>query len=159
MLLLQLAYALFVEATVCPACLVYPFSPRPVVGKLGTSPTTRRIEAEASSAALCRTRQIVLGDSAAALAEMGMGLGPCPAGDRCSLAQGRIQVVLDMALAASEPRWKKMRQQRIARTYLPYGCRESDLGCAANSWRTEDARLRYLGENRAALDAEGSTQS
>jgi len=63
-----------------------------------------------------RTEQIVLGDIAAPLAGMETSVDSCPARDRCSLASGRIQVVLDVALAASQPCGKKMRQPRITRT-------------------------------------------
>jgi hypothetical protein len=55
-----------------------------------------------------------LGDAAVALARMEAGIDPCSAGDRRSLASGGVQVVLDLALAASNPCWKKMRQQAIA---------------------------------------------
>jgi hypothetical protein len=61
-----------------------------------------------------------------------------PAGDRCAMAPGRLQAVLDLALAASSSRGQEVRQQRATRTYLPHGRRESNLGCAAHSWRTND---------------------
>jgi hypothetical protein len=41
---------------------------------------------------------------------------------------------LDLALEASIPSRKKMREQGIARTHLSHGYRELDLGCAAHSW-------------------------
>ena len=46
-------------------------------------------------------------------------------------------------------------KQGVASTYLSHGGREPDLGRATHSWRAEDARLRHLGEDRTALDAEG----
>ena len=57
-------------------------------------------------------RQAVLGDLAAAVAGMEARVDPRPARDSRSLAQGRVQAVLDMALAASGSRGKKMRQTR-----------------------------------------------
>ena len=45
---------------------------------------------------------------------MEAGVDPRPAGDRRALAQGGIQAVLDVAFTVSEPRGKKMRQQRTA---------------------------------------------
>jgi hypothetical protein len=82
-----------------------------------------------------------------------------PTGDRRSLASGGIQTVLDVALVTSEPGGKKMRQQRIARPYLPHGRRESNLGCAAYSRRAEDAWLRDFGAIGAALDTKSASQS
>jgi len=54
---------------------------------------------------------------------------------------------------------EKVCKQRIVRTHLPHGGREPDLGRAAYSWRTEKARLRHIGANGVALDAEGSEES
>jgi len=158
-ILLQLAHAPFAEASVRSGTSILLLSPRPTVRESGSSATTRRFETKAPSAEVCYSRQIVLGNLAAALAGMETSVDSCPARDRCSLASGRIQVVLDLALAASKPRGKKMRPQRIARTHLPHGCREPDLGRAANSRGIEDAGLRYFGANGVALDeksAEGS---
>ena len=122
-----------------PTFSLYQFPQRPAVGEPGSSATALRFETEVPSAALCCSRQIVLDDLAAAMAGMEAGAGPRAAGDRRSLASGRIQIVLDVALAASDPRGKKMRYQGIARVDLSHGRRESDLGCAAPSWRTENA--------------------
>ena len=44
---------------------------------------------------------------------MEAGIDPAPAGDCRSLASGGIQVVLDLALAASDTRGKKMHQQGV----------------------------------------------
>jgi hypothetical protein len=120
-LLLQQAHAPFVEALVRSDRSVLSFSPRPSLGKLGSSATARVLKQKASSAAICRSRQILLGDLAADLAGMEAGIDPRPTGYRRSLASGGVQVVLDVALAASEVRGKKMRQQGIARTHLPHG--------------------------------------
>jgi hypothetical protein len=59
-----------------------------------------------------------------ALAGMEAGVDPCPTGDRCRLASRRIQVVLEVALAASRSCGEKVCKQRIARTHLPHGSRE-----------------------------------
>jgi hypothetical protein len=100
-----------------------------------------------------------LGSVAAALAKMERGVDPRPAGDCCSLALGRIQAVLDLAFAASDPRRKKMHYQGIARVDHSHGCRESYLGCATDSRRIEDAWLRYFGTICAALDEESAQES
>jgi hypothetical protein len=121
-ILLQMAHAPFAEATVRSGTSILLLSPRSIVGKLGSPAAARRLETEASSPAICRTEQIVLGDIAAPLAGMETSVDSCPARDRCSLASGRIQVVLDVALAASQPCGKKMRQPRITRTDFPHGC-------------------------------------
>jgi hypothetical protein len=133
-ILLQMAYAPFAEALFRPARSVCPFPPQPAFGELGSSTTARSLEKETPSAAICCTGQIVLGDISAALAGMEASIDPRPDGDRHSLASSRIQVVLDVALAASEPLGKKMRQQEIARTDLPHGRPEPDLGYATHSW-------------------------
>src|ERR1017187_9414906 len=72
------------------------------------------------------------------------------------LARHRLHTVLDMALAASPRCGQKMCEQGNAPTYLSHGRRKPDLGCAAHSWRADDARLRYLGEDSASLDAEST---
>jgi hypothetical protein len=48
------------------------------------------------------------------LARMEARIGSRPAGDGCSLASRRFQVVLDVAVASSPPNRKKMREQGIA---------------------------------------------
>ena len=83
---------------------------------------------------------------------MEAGIDSRPTGNRCLLAWSGIQALLDLGLAASEACRKEMCQQGIARTHFPYGLRELDLGCAADSWRIEDARFRYLGTICAAMD-------
>ena len=80
-------------------------------------------------------------------------------GDRRALAPRRLQALLDMALAAPSSRGQKVRQQRGARTHLPHGRRESNLGLTAHSWRIENAGPRYFRANRTALDAKSSQKS
>src|ERR1017187_4891835 len=82
-----------------------------------------------------------------------------PARDCDSLAPGRVQVILDVALEASGPRGKKVRQQGIARTDLSHGRGESHLGRAAHSRGVENVRIRHFGANRTALDAESAEES
>src|ERR1039457_3010646 len=79
--------------------------------------------------------------------------------DGSSLASRRIQAVLEVDLAAPHLCRQKMCEQGTARTHLPHGDREQNLGCTAHPRRTEDARFRHLGANRAALDEEGSQES
>src|ERR1017187_10512238 len=59
-----------------------------------------------------------------------------------------------MALTKSKTFGKKMREQGSARTDLPNGPREQDLGSTAHTWQAENARLRRFRAQRAALDAE-----
>jgi len=65
------------------------------------------------------------------------------------MAPSWFQTILDVALAASGSGRKKVRQQGIARTHLPHGCRELNLGCAPYPWQIEYAWLRYFGEDCA----------
>ena len=90
---------------------------------------------------------------------MEAGLDFCPAEYGCAMAQSWIQSVLDLAIAASKSVWQEVREQGIARTDLSHGRGESDMGRAADSWRIEDARFRYLGKICAAMDAEGTKES
>jgi hypothetical protein len=57
----------------------------------------------------------------AALVWMEMCVGSRAAGDGCPLASDRIQVVLEVALAASHWCRQEMREQGTARTHLPHG--------------------------------------
>jgi hypothetical protein len=66
-----------------------------------------------------------------------------------------IGITLDSSCIASGSRGialvrEEVCNQRIARTHLPHGSPEPDLG-AAYSWRTESARLRHIGANGVAL--------
>ena len=101
---------------------------------------------------------MVLGDAAAVLVWVETCTGPRAARDRCLLASGWVQAVLDVALTASDPHGKKMREQGIAQTDLPHGRGEPNLGRAAHSWRAEHARLHSFRADRVALD-EGSTEA
>src|ERR1035437_2580778 len=98
--LLQVAHAAYAEAPARPVRSLCQFSPQPALGKPGAPAATGRLEAEAPATAICHSRQTVLGDSAAALAGMEAGVAPRATGDSGSLAPGRLQVVLDVALAA-----------------------------------------------------------
>jgi putative transposase len=53
------------------------------------------------------------------------------AGDSRSLASGWIQDVLELALAAQNSCRSKMRQEGIARSHLPHGGRQPNVGSAA----------------------------
>jgi len=52
-----------------------------------------------------------------------------------------------------------MREPGIARAHLQDGHRKPDLGRTAHSWRAEDAWLRYIRANRAALDEKSAQES
>ena len=76
--------------------------------------------------------KLFLGDLVSALAAMEAGIDPRPAGDRCSLASGGVQVALNVVLVAFDLCGKKIRQQGIAQSYLSHGRRKSNLGRAAH---------------------------
>jgi hypothetical protein len=84
---------------------------------------------------------------------------PRPARDCCSLAQCRVQAVLDVALAPSGSGGQKMRQQGIARADLSHGSGKLHMGRTAHPRRTENAWLRSFRANRVALDAESAEES
>jgi len=60
---------------------------------------------------------------------------------------------MEATISTPEPSGKKVCQHGIARIDISYGRREPDLGCTAHSWRIENGWIRYLGANRAAMDA------
>src|SRR5207253_307691 len=62
--------------------------------------------------------------------------------NRLELASSGVSFVLGMALQSQTSRRTEACQQRGSRPDLPYGCRESDLGSAAHSWRTTEAGFR-----------------
>ena len=64
---------------------------------------------------------------------------------RCSKCRSTEDA--DVDFSTPNPSGKKECQHGIAGDHLPHGIREQDMGCAAHSWRIEDARLRYLREN------------
>ncbi len=66
--------------------------------------------------------------------------------NRLELASSGVSFVLGMALQSQTSRRTEACQQRGSRPDLPYGCRESDLGSAAHSWRTTEAGFRSLGK-------------
>ena len=76
---------------------------------------------------------VVLGDLAPAVAGMESGIDPRPAGDRRPLASGGVQALLDVAIEASDPCGKKVREKRTAPTDLPHGRQQPQLGRAADS--------------------------
>lgn len=74
--------------------------------------------------------------------------------DRRPLAPRRIQVLLGVALPETAEARQAADSKRSAGPDLPHGVREPHLGGAEDSWRTQNARIRYLGTDRPALDAE-----
>src|SRR5580700_336984 len=146
------------EAAACSGDPSLFFSPRSPLGEFSSPAAACCLETETFPSSPCRHRQAFLGHIAAVLVRVETGIDSRPAGDRCAMAPGRLRAVLDLALAASSSRGQEVRQQRATRTYLPHGRRESNLGCAAHSWRTKDAWLRHFGTDRVALDAESATE-
>src|ERR1035438_9748434 len=96
-------------------------TPRSFIGKPGAAAAAQSLGAKASKTAICHFWQVVLGNLATALAKMETGADPRPTGDGHSLAPCWLQVVLDVAFAASSERWKKMCQQGTSRPHLPHG--------------------------------------
>jgi hypothetical protein len=72
--------------------------------------------------------------------------------NRRALASSRFSFVLDMDVKIPTRSRAEGCQQRDSRLDLPYGCRESDLGSAAHSWRTAQAGFRCLGKECLAMD-------
>ena len=66
---------------------------------------------------------------------------------------------LDVGFTQEKEARQTANSKRSAGSNLSYGGREPDVGSATDSWRVEDARLRGLRANRAALDAEGPAES
>src|SRR5580704_3731261 len=99
------------EAAACSGDHVLPFSPRSPLGEFGSPATTCCLETEAFSSSACCSRQTFLGDIAAVLVPVAGDIDSRSAGDRCAMAPGRLQAVLDLALAASHSR----RQEEIGR--------------------------------------------
>src|SRR2546429_8767207 len=69
--------------------------------------------------------------------------------NRLELASSGVSFVLGMALQSQTSRRTEACQQRGSRPDLPYGCRESDLGSAAHSWRTRSEERRVGKECRS----------
>ena len=68
---------------------------------------------------------------------------PRPTGDCRSLASDRLQNVLEVAFSTPDPSGKKVREQGIARTHLPNGPREPDLGRATDCRQSSLLNSRY----------------
>jgi hypothetical protein len=62
-------------------------------------------------------------------------------GNGGAMAPRGLQSLLDLALAASNSLRQEVRQRSTPQTPLPPGGRESNLGLAADPWRTKDAGL------------------
>ena len=73
--------------------------------------TTCCFETEAFSSSACCYRQTFLGDIAALLVPVAGDIDSRSAGDRCAMAPGRLQAVLDLALAPSGSRGQEGRQR------------------------------------------------
>src|SRR5277367_6503310 len=100
----QLSHAVPGEAAACSCDHVLSFSPRSPLGEFHSPATTCCLEAEAFSSSACCYRQTFLGDIAALLVPVAGDIDSRSAGDRCAMAPGRLQAVLDLALAASNSR-------------------------------------------------------
>jgi len=110
-------------------------------GELGPSTAADGPEGAAPEAEVGASGQASMGSFTPVLAEMEECVDPCSTRDGRWLAQGRIQALLEVAIPSSLPFRPEMCRQRTSRTDLPHGCREPDLGRAADSWRAEDARF------------------
>src|ERR1035441_8880058 len=78
--------------------------------------------------------------------------------NRHPLASCRVQALLDVGFTQKKEARQTANSKRSAGSDLSYGGREPDVGSAAHPWRAEDAWFRYLGANRAALDAKRSEE-
>src|SRR5258706_7718085 len=75
------------------------------------------------------------------------------------MAQISIRALLAFSLKSPAGDRQKENFKGSARSDLPDGHREPNLGCAANSWRAEDVRVRCLRKNGFPLDAAGPPKS
>jgi hypothetical protein len=98
------SYVTPVGASVCHTCPIVWLSQGSAPGKPGSSATALRLGTATSAATILGFRPIVLGYAAAALGWLAAGNDSCAAGDRCSLAPGGVQVVLDLDFSASNSR-------------------------------------------------------
>src|SRR6266404_1561211 len=72
---------------------------------------------------------------------------------------GKVFWVLARSVQSPAGDRQKENFKGSARSDLPDGHREPNLGCAANSWRAEDVRVRCLRKNGFWLDAAGPEKS
>ena len=145
-----------VKLLLVPVIRVFSSRPRSPLGEFSSPAAACCLETETFPSSPCRHRQAFLGHIAAVLVRVETGIDSRPAGDRYAMAPGRLQALLDLALAASSSRGQEVRQQRATRTYLPHGRRESNLGRSTHPRRADDAWLRRFGTNCLALDAESA---
>src|SRR5271156_6329222 len=130
------------EASGCSGYRILSFSPRSPLGEFGSPSTACCFETETFPSSACCYRQTFLGDIETVLVPVEACMDSRSAGYSCAMAPRRLQAVLDLALAAPGARGQEVHQRGTPRAHLPHGRREPDLGCAAHSWRTEDAWLR-----------------
>ncbi len=108
----------------CRSCSLFSIlslTSRSTLGRPGSSATARRLQTEASAAAVCRFRQIVLGDVAAALVSTEESLDSCSAGDSSSLASRRVQAALELAFSETGPRGDEESRSDLARSSRSHG--------------------------------------
>ena len=92
------------EASACSGYRILSFSPRSPLGEFRSPPTACCLEAAAFPSSTCRYRQTFLGDIAALLVPVAGDIDSRSAGDRSAMAPGRLQAVLELALATSNSR-------------------------------------------------------
>src|ERR1017187_6874427 len=68
------------------------------------------------------------------------------------MASSRLPSVLDTDFQSQEAARGKANSDAGAALDLPDGCRESNLGCATNSWRAAHGRVRHHRTNYLPLD-------
>jgi len=128
-------------------------------GESRVAATTRGLGSTPSAAQILEWGPILLDFAPSLLVRVAKVVDPGATGYGRSLASSRVQTVLEMDFAAQSSRGQKVNEQGYPRAHLPDGCGESDVGRAANPWRTPNARLRHLRANRVAPDAESPRRS
>ena len=156
---MQLTYAPLVEASVCHCCEFLSFSPKSVARKSRPAEAACCPHISASTTPFRCAGSAVLGHAATVLAGMETGTPHSPTRNGRPLAPCWLQAVLEVDLPEADSPRHETDEQGVARTHLPHGRRESHMGCAADSRRAKDARLRYFRANRAALDEESAEES
>jgi len=129
------------------------------LGDLG-SPTAAQRPQEAQPQTECACpRKGVLGRDSKAVVWLEALVDHGQSGDCGALASRWLSIVLVMAIAPPKANGAKADEQRTARTHLPHGGRESNVGSAPDSRRTAGARFRYLGTDCVALGAARTKRS
>src|ERR1039457_7265988 len=111
-----------------------------------------------SPATHCVT-QAVLGRIAKVLGSMEGTSHPGDTQNRCRLASCRLSAVLEMAFKSQVEGRSQACEQTDSSLNFSNGCRKSNLGSTAYSWRVAQARFRSIGTNGFALGSAGPKTS